>query len=229
MESRHKTTAVSQSTRSSGKTNGKASDRGKGRPRSSGATAGDPREEILRASARLFSSKGVSGTTIAQIAEAVGIKQPSVYYHFKDKAHIFDALADYVVNESVAFASVVVRKHSSAADGLHHLLSYHVSRLVTAPYDLWFIVTRSNEAVQQSNASIKAQAWRRAVAKLVREGVAAGEFYPIRRQVAIEMAVSLVHGALALAHQGLKVDPDEIAGMYIRLLGKHWPKKHLLT
>lgn len=194
--------------------------RSKGRPRSDGGISSDPREDILRAASRLFSKQGISGTTIGEIADAVGIKQPSVYYHFKDKQDICRILVEYVVHESVAFAAAVVKEHESPSHALYQLIRYHVQRLTTGPYDLWFVVFESNRSLDAPSASRESEQWRRAVARLVKEGVAKGEFLPVRRQVAIQMASSLVHGALALAHRGVRVDPDEVAAMFLRLLGQ---------
>ena len=42
----------------------------------------EPREEILDAAAGLFVDRGFEGTSTREIAEAVGIRQASVYYHF---------------------------------------------------------------------------------------------------------------------------------------------------
>lgn len=42
----------------------------------------EPREEILDAAARLFVDRGVAATSTRDIAEAVGIRQSSLYYHF---------------------------------------------------------------------------------------------------------------------------------------------------
>ncbi len=43
---------------------------------------------ILTAAARLFAEKGVSGTDLADIAEAVGLARSSLYRYFPDKDHI---------------------------------------------------------------------------------------------------------------------------------------------
>jgi AcrR family transcriptional regulator len=53
----------------------------------------DRREEILNAASQLFISFGPSKTTTRQIAEAVGISQPSLYAHFPTKEALSQALA----------------------------------------------------------------------------------------------------------------------------------------
>lgn len=70
-------------------------------PRRSGATA---REEILDASAELFTNHGFGQTSTHQIAEAVGIRQASLYYHFPSKAEIFLTLLKSTVEPSLRLA-----------------------------------------------------------------------------------------------------------------------------
>lgn len=46
-------------------------------------------EDIKQAALYLFAYKGYSATSMQDIAEAVGIKKPSIYSHFKSKSEIF--------------------------------------------------------------------------------------------------------------------------------------------
>jgi AcrR family transcriptional regulator len=64
-----------------------------------GAEATEPRSrrEILDAAARLLRSHGYKSTTLRVIAEEVGIKAGSIYYHFESKEQIVAA----VMNDGV--------------------------------------------------------------------------------------------------------------------------------
>jgi len=52
------------------------------------------KEKILEEALTLFSEQGYDGTSVEQIAIAVGIKAPSLYKHFKGKEDILNALID---------------------------------------------------------------------------------------------------------------------------------------
>lgn len=50
------------------------------------------KSKIIKESLLLFSKKGYSATSVQDIANAVGIKAPSLYNHFKSKQMIFDEI-----------------------------------------------------------------------------------------------------------------------------------------
>ena len=52
------------------------------------------KEKILDAALTLFAENGYNGTSVEQIAKAVGIKAPSLYKHYKGKEDILNALID---------------------------------------------------------------------------------------------------------------------------------------
>ena len=52
------------------------------------------KEKILDAALTLFAENGYNGTSVEQIAKAVGIKAPSLYKHYKSKEDILNALVD---------------------------------------------------------------------------------------------------------------------------------------
>ena len=54
------------------------------------------REALLDAAERVFELRGVSHTSPAHIAEAAGLTRGAVYWHFKDKADLFNAMMERV-------------------------------------------------------------------------------------------------------------------------------------
>lgn len=56
----------------------------------------ETRSRLLDAAERLFQAKGVSSTTLADIATAAGATRGAVYHHFRDKADLFNAMMERV-------------------------------------------------------------------------------------------------------------------------------------
>jgi TetR/AcrR family transcriptional regulator, acrAB operon repressor len=55
------------------------------------------RIELLDAAERLFLAQGVSRTSLQHIAAAAGVTRGAVYWHFKDKSDLFNAMVDRFV------------------------------------------------------------------------------------------------------------------------------------
>ena len=52
------------------------------------------RSHILDTAERVFELHGVSGTSLHEIAKAAGLTRGAIYWHFKDKADLFNAMME---------------------------------------------------------------------------------------------------------------------------------------
>jgi len=57
------------------------------------------KERIFDVSLDLFSEKGYDGVSVREIAREVGIRESSIYNHYKNKEAILDAIIDYFQSE----------------------------------------------------------------------------------------------------------------------------------
>jgi AcrR family transcriptional regulator len=114
---------------------------GPGRPRSQqpsrpGATA---RDEILDAAAELFTIQGFANTSTRSIADAVGIRQASLYHHFKTKDDILEDLLEGTVLGGLQFARAVAAlplREAPAGSRLHAVALYDGTQLCSARWNL---------------------------------------------------------------------------------------------
>ncbi len=58
--------------------------------------AQETRNRLLDTAEHIFSVRGVSRTSLAEIAEAAGVTRGAVYWHFKNKVDLFDAMMERV-------------------------------------------------------------------------------------------------------------------------------------
>lgn len=54
-------------------------------------------DQIVEAALELLDRKGVSGVTTRKVAERLGIKSASLYWHIRDREHLLDLLSDRIV------------------------------------------------------------------------------------------------------------------------------------
>ncbi|EHB47058.1 regulatory protein TetR [Mycolicibacterium rhodesiae JS60] len=109
-----------------------------GRPRLTerrrpGTTA---REEILDAAAELFTTRGYVSTSTRAIAEAVGIRQASLYHYFKTKDELLSALLHQTVTPTLVFLAELRQAEPSAAQSLHALAAFDGAQLLTSRWNL---------------------------------------------------------------------------------------------
>jgi TetR/AcrR family acrAB operon transcriptional repressor len=54
------------------------------------------REQLLDAAERVFHSRGVGHTSLAEVADAAGVTRGAIYWHFRSKAELFKAMVERV-------------------------------------------------------------------------------------------------------------------------------------
>ncbi|MEZ0051975.1 AcrR family transcriptional regulator [Mycobacterium sp. MAA66] len=97
-----------------------------------------PRDEILDAAGELFTTTGYNGTSTRTIAEAVGIRQASLYHYFKTKDEILCALLSQTVAPTLDFILVLsdAKPALSAQSQLHALAAFDGAQLVSGRWNL---------------------------------------------------------------------------------------------
>ena len=74
--------------------------------------AAERRNEILDVAERLFCTRGYDNTSTNDILAEIGIARGTLYYHFKSKEDILDAMIDRIVDDITAKASRIALDES---------------------------------------------------------------------------------------------------------------------
>lgn len=96
-----------------------------------------PRDQILDVSARLFTDHGYAATSTRHIADAVGMRQASLYYHFAGKPEILEELLARTVRptlDQIDKIDAVAEEHG-AASALYALVMIDTGTLAHAPHN----------------------------------------------------------------------------------------------
>ncbi|MGH3349352.1 MAG: TetR/AcrR family transcriptional regulator [Nocardioides sp.] len=198
-----------------------------GRPRLVPATTtATPHDQVLHAAARLFVTKGFAATSTREIAEKVGIRQASLYYHFAGKDEILAELLQRSVRPTVDKVEQIERLAASETHetALYVLASVDVHTLAEAPHNIGVLATLPDvtssgayDAFRSTRAEL-ADAYGRLAAQVAGPGIADG---PEPRHLG-EMLMHLVEVVTSLRGIGVTIDhatADAIASTCLRACG----------
>ncbi|TDD91096.1 TetR family transcriptional regulator [Actinomadura darangshiensis] len=91
------------------------------------------RGAVLQAAARLFAERGFAATTIDDVAEAARVSKGSVYYHFADKARLFEAVFTDGQSRLVETVATAAARHDAPWDQLIAALDAYMDGTVADP------------------------------------------------------------------------------------------------
>jgi AcrR family transcriptional regulator len=93
------------------------------------------RDELLRASAKLFRKKGFDGTTIRDISSAAGMHSGSPFYHFKTKQDILVAVMEEGLTEGLRITREVMALAVPPEDKLVRMIRTQLGTILDDAHD----------------------------------------------------------------------------------------------
>jgi AcrR family transcriptional regulator len=144
-------------------------------------------ESILQAATRLFIERGFDGTSMYEIADALGVTRTAVYYYYKNKEAILVALTDRITRVAAQLAEEAAQhKHLEPAEALRTLVSRHVTLIIDHGAE-FRVVERSEDRLPPKRRAA-AVGYRRGVlanfTAVVERGMKAGVFRPTDPRIA---------------------------------------------
>lgn len=96
--------------------------------------AQETRNAILDAAEVVFQERGVSHTSLAEIATAAGVTRGAVYWHFANKADLFDAMIQRVFDPLEAkLAELQTHETENPVAALRAMTWYFLDRVISDP------------------------------------------------------------------------------------------------
>src|SRR5436305_3930456 len=176
------------------------------------------RTELTRAAARLFAEKGYHGTSIGDLAQALGVQKGSVYSHIESKA---DLLWEVAREGAEAFQAALdaVPEEGPIVERIRAALRAHL-RVVAEQLDIATVFVREWRYLEGERRDLFVGERRRYEERfraLFREGRERGE---LRTDLDDATAALLALSAANWAYTWLRAetDPDELADRFYGLL-----------
>jgi AcrR family transcriptional regulator len=81
------------------------------------------RQHLLHAALKCFARCGYAAASVQDIVDAAQVSKPALYYHFGDKAHLFQALMDHVHDERYRLMQTAAARGKTAGEKLEAILA----------------------------------------------------------------------------------------------------------
>jgi AcrR family transcriptional regulator len=177
--------------------------------------------EILRESAKLFAANGFGGTSMQDIASAVGIRKASLYHFFPDKAEIHSTIVILSLTRLTALVQDRQRGLTRSSDRVEAFARAHAQHIAeSAPF--YFTAALGYNQIADPAVKAKVQRMRdgyeETLRGIIRQGIETGEF----RELDVKLAARAIISCLNWMARWWRPDgPDSaetIASDYVKLI-----------
>lgn len=135
-------------------------------------------ESVLQVAVQVFSERGYDGTSMADLARALGVHKSSIYHHVPGKEELLRLALDRALDSLFALTCEDGACNGTAVDRLEHILGRTVQVLTQQlPYVTLLLRIRGNTAVER-RAMKRRGSFDRFLQELVRQAVDEGHIRP---------------------------------------------------
>lgn len=169
--------------------------RARRRPVARAPRVGDKRERILDAAVRVFAKKGFHATRVSEVAKAAGVADGTIYLYFRSKDELLLSLFEDRVEKLLVYMKDELAKLHGAPAKLRRVIELQLG-LLEGERDLAEVITvilRQSTKLLKEYAAPKFTSYLDAIARVVAEGQADGDF---RSDVSPHLIARATFGAL---------------------------------
>jgi len=183
------------------------------------------RAQLASAAVEVLRTRGMQ-TSMRQLADALGIKRPTLYFYFPDLGAVFETVLDQLYRELTETVRARVREHEHPLDRLRAVidatLAFHRERpqLIGGLFQLWALGGRDAPAVLE-RARRGVLAVREALVADLRAGIARKELKPCEPERVVDLVLAFIAGAVVHHVLGIaRTDgtTEELAGRVLEPL-----------
>jgi AcrR family transcriptional regulator len=157
----------------------------------------ETRQQILHAALRHFADNGYAGTSVQEIVKDAKVSKPALYYYFKDKAGLFEALVDHAHDERYRLMQEGIRRGRTVAQKLEEIISllFDFSVQNQELVRLAFATAFTSSEAQPCRSRCREKGMRNfeLIKKLLQDGQTSGE---LKREFDLEELAMGIYGQL---------------------------------
>jgi len=171
----------------------------------------DRTEEILEAATKLLGEYGFQGTTLARVADAVGLTEPGVLHYFPSKVHLLQGVLEYHEQKELEKYLEVIREEKQKPAELFKLLEDLVAENEKIPglIQLFTVLVSESIRINHPSHDYFVERYRRG-----REMYVTQFFKSVKTQIRPEVNLNEMVALIMAVMDGLQIqwllDPEKV-------------------
>jgi AcrR family transcriptional regulator len=145
------------------------------------------RKALLNTAAALFAERGFVGTNLRDVADALGMSRPGLYYHFSSKEKLLETIVEEVTLSAERQLALVSQERDTDPEDALRLVVTITTKWILEHQTLFRVLDRSDtdlpRGVRESNDAAKRAILEHFV-RIIERGIAAGKFRPMDAHIA---------------------------------------------
>jgi AcrR family transcriptional regulator len=187
------------------------------------------RAELATAAFEVLRTRGVQ-TSMRELADALGVKRPTLYFYFPDLGSVFETVLEQMYREVAESVMARVKAVDHPLDRLHTVvdatIDFHRQRpqLISGLIQLWSVGGRDFGPLIERERRVLA-ASRDALVADVRAGVARKDVLPCDPERIVDLVLAVLSGVLVHQVLGVARPDGVIQELAARIIEPLRPKK----
>ena len=178
------------------------------------------RDEILRVAARVFRTKGYRTATLNDISDEFGFTRAALYYYFKSKEEILQAIIENAGNELTAELERAAGMDDPPSEKIGRILCSHATLILTDVNIFGVYLSEMKSLPPKVREKLEAgeRHYVDQLAVCIQEGIDRGDFEDVPAKTAALALVGMTNSAIRWYKRGRGMGPEEF-GQLVSHLG----------
>jgi len=179
--------------------------------------------QILEQATRLFAARGFVGASLQDIAKAVGIRKPSLLYHFPSKDDLRRKVLEQMLEHWNEVVPSILRAATSGREQFDAIGEETIKFFSEDPDRARLLLRELLDRPEEMGALIveRVQPWTEVVVQYIRKGQARGRVHPdVDPEAYVASVINLILSTISVhaVVAPLLTDAEASAGIHPRLL-----------
>lgn len=178
------------------------------------------REDIIAAATRVFSERGYHAASMAEVAEAVGIRKPSLYHHVRRKEDLLFAIHEQLIDELLEQTLEELAESNGPSEEIATVIRVAMG-FVARRRDGVTVFLQERHAVtgeRWTKLVVKRDRYERLVSGALSRGIEDGAFEDVPPAIAARALLSMANWGHTWFDPKGQLSSDEVAEIFARIV-----------